>query len=206
MKNVFYLFLVYGCLLFSCNDTGLPSATKIVDPQPAAVLEEGNLNMVVTMPAGTARILYYDRLTDRYELAKDTAGQELPPTFMPAPGNLGFLPGTAVDSLQLPPLEILLLGEGKVTGSLIAVQPIGGLRLREEGIESLKIIAIPLQADQQIVPVDNFLDFAIRQEAAKQIVETWFLNYRGFRSTDMLGWEDEFYVMQLVKKRLAEQR
>lgn len=201
MKNAFFTALVCYFLLLSCQDPARDSYDKVSNPQEMSPIEGDYLNMIVTIPAGSTQLIRYEAATNSYEAMRDNDGQLLPPTFMPFPANYGFLPGTQRDSLLGSDLEVLLISEHQTTASLIPVLPIGAIRLLENGVENTKIIAIPAKEEEQLIKVSNFLDFAIQHDAAKLILETWLLNYKGQQTSTLVGWEDEFYAWQLVKTR-----
>lgn len=201
MKNAFFTALVCCFLIFSCQDTATDKYVKATNPQQMAPIKGEYLNMIVTIPAGSTQRLRYEASTNTYERLRDSSGQILPPTFMPFPANYGFLPATQQDSVVGSDLEVLLISERQTTASLIPVLPIGAIRLLENGEEGSIIIAIPARENEQLIKVNNFLDFAIQHDAAKQILEIWLLNYKGPRTSSLLGWEDEFYAWQLVKNR-----
>ncbi len=188
-------------LVYSCQNSAENSYEKVKNPQQLSAVEGDYLNMIVTMPAGSTELLCYQPSSNTYEQLRDKDGVSLPPTFLPSPANGGFLPGTQRDSLLGTELEVLLLSARQATASLIPVRPIGVIRLLEGEESVAKIIAIPARTEEQLIQVENFLDFAIQHDAAKQILETWLLNYKGSGSSTLLGWEDEFFAWELVRSR-----
>lgn len=201
MKNFFLTLLSCLFVVYSCQDSVEGDYEKADNPQALAAIEGEYLNMIVTMPAGSTELLCYQSGSNTYGAIKDKNGAPLPPTFLPSPANCGFLPGTQRDSLLGTELEVLLLSARQATASLIPVRPIGVIRLLEGEESVAKIIAIPARESEQLIQVENFLDFAIQHDAAKQIIETWLLNSKGPGSSTLIGWEDEFFAWELVKSR-----
>jgi len=82
----------------------------------------------------------------------------------------------------------------------LSVLPVGALLLRDRGEIDTKIIAVPQDSSLRVFQVDDFLSFALEHDAARNIIETWFLNYKGPRSTELVRWEDEQYAWREVRK------
>lgn len=206
MKNVFLIALVCCNLLMSCNDGG-SGYDKVKKPYEVATITEDHLNMVVEIPAGTSHKIEY-REGEGFVNDLNVDGGDRVISFLPYPGNYGFIPGTLMDTLRGgdgDPLDILVIAESAPTGSMIPVIPIAALLLRDNDELDTKIIAIPANPERQIITATDFLDFAINYDPAKRIIESWFLNYKGPNETEMIRWEDEHYAWSEVRKwKLAE--
>jgi inorganic pyrophosphatase len=98
------------------------------------------------------------------------------------------------------PLDVLVICESVPTGTRLAVKPIATLMLRDRGEIDTKIIAVPMDTALRVFQVDNFLEFALEQDAARSIIETWFLNYKGPKQTELIRWEDETFAWREVRK------
>jgi inorganic pyrophosphatase len=44
------------------------------------------------------------------------------------------------------------------------------------------------------------MELALEQDAARSIIEAWFLNYKGPKQTELIRWEDETYAWREVRK------
>ena len=44
------------------------------------------------------------------------------------------------------------------------------------------------------------MELALEQDAARSIIEAWFLNYKGPKHTELIRWEDETYAWREVRK------
>lgn len=192
MKNKLILFFLSLCI-FACQQ---------IDYKAIPAVEEGMINVVVEIPAGTNHKIEYNNATNAFE--NDLIdGQIRIIDFLPYPGNYGFIPSTYMNPVEGgdgDALDILVIGEAVPTGSVIKAIPIGTLKLRDKGEEDTKIIAIPANEMQRTMKVTDFQSFLLEYDAAKQIVEDWFLNYKGFGKTEFIGWEDESYVWKEIEK------
>lgn len=191
------LFLPFSC--GSDTDAGLDRPRE---PYAVASMDGDALNVIVEVPAGTNHKIEY---TPETGFSNDTlmGGVTRIINFLPYPGNYGFVPNTMMDKERGgdgDPLDVLVIGESVPTGSRLAVRPIGALLLRDRGEIDTKIIAVPADTLRRVFRAENFLEFTLEYDAARSIIETWFLNYKGPRQTDLLRWEDETYAWREVRK------
>ncbi|PPK85724.1 inorganic pyrophosphatase [Neolewinella xylanilytica] len=196
------LYLYALCFLFACTTEPAVDTVATVDPYTLPSTDGEALNMVVEIPAGTNHKIEYhpgsgyvnDTLAD---------GSTRIVNFLPYPGNYGFVPSTLMDKSRGgdgDALDVLVIGESVPTGTQLRVIPIGALMLRDRGEIDTKIIAVAADPEQRTLDVTNFLDFTLGNDAAKRIIETWFLNYKGPNVTELLRWEDEAYAWREVRK------
>ena len=177
-----------------------------VDPYTLPSSDGDLLNMVVEIPAGTNHKTEYHPATG---YVNDTLsdGSTRVISFLPYPGNYGFVPSTLMDRARGgdgDALDILVIGESVAMGTVMQVKPIGALMLRDRGEIDTKIIAVPADSSARVFPINNFLDFSLGNDAAKRIIELWFLNYKGPNVTELVRWEDEAYAWREVRKWKTE--
>ncbi|PHI21708.1 inorganic pyrophosphatase [Lewinellaceae bacterium SD302] len=200
------------CLLALCHFTACDSPQgdvyqRISNPYEVAAINDQHINVVIEIPAGSNHKIEYDAEAG-FVNDKNDDGSTRIIRFLPYPGNYGFIPGTYMDTARGgdgDALDVLVISESAPTGSLIPVIPIGALLLRDRGEIDTKLIAIPADESQQILPATDFLDFAINYDAARQIIENWFLNYKGRDMVEIIRWEDEHYAWEEVRKWKVEE-
>ena len=203
MVNMRLLILVLCCLLAGCNaDPASDGEGAVIDPYTLPSTDGDALNVVVEIPAGTNHKLEYHPgqgyVNDTLE-----GGADRVINFLPYPGNYGFVPSTLMDASRGgdgDALDVLVIGESVPTGTQLRVIPIGALMLRDRGEIDTKIIAVAADPEKRTLRVENFLDFSLGNDAAKRIIETWFLNYKGPNAIELLRWEDEAYAWREVRK------
>lgn len=169
----------------------------------ATIAEGGELNMIVEIPAGTNDKYEYNKENRKFEQDTFADGSKRRIQFLPYPGNYGFIPSTEMDVERGgdgDPLDILLIGEHARQGSLIPVEPIAALLLKDRGELDTKIIAIPADANQRTIRADNYMELLLEYPAAHQIIEDWFLHYKGKGQTELIRWEDEAYAWDEIHK------
>ncbi len=191
MKPVFLLLLL---ALASCKTdyANLPafSATK----QVQAVIET---------PAGAGYQGKYDPETKAFRTLQE-AGQDKVIRFLPYPGNLGFIPSTRPpgDNDSQETLPVLVIAGSQPAGTVVEVMPIGVLLL--EINEELKylVIATPAKPSERLLEATTYDEFASRNQGAKKILETWFVSYNPTAKTRIMGWKDDTFADDLIRKWL----
>jgi inorganic pyrophosphatase len=189
-------------LLHACGQSPSSGLEQPRNPYAEPSIEGESLNVIVEIPAGTNHKIEY-RPEEGFLNDTQANGEERIINFLPYPGNYGFIPSTLMEEARGgdgDPLDAMVLSEGVPTGTKLAVKPIAALLLRDQGEIDTKIIAVPVDSSLAVFPVDNFLDFALQHDAARSILELWFLNYKGPNSTELLRWEDEDYAWREVRK------
>ena len=195
--------LLLGCDRTAPTETAKDSDAQAADDPYAVASRTGEyLNVIVEIPAGTNHKIEYHPgagyINDTF-----VDGTQRIINFLPYPGNYGFVPSTLMDRARGgdgDALDILVIGESLPTGTQVVVQPIATLLLRDRGEIDTKIIAVPADSSARVYRADNFLDFSLGNDAAKRIIETWFLNYKGQGTVELMRWEDEAYAWREVAK------
>ena len=151
------------------------------------------VNVVVEVPVGGEPI--------KYEMDK-AAGTLVVDRFlytsMRYPGNYGFIPHTLSDDGD--PCDVLIANQrGIVPGAIVAVRPVGVLRMQDEAGGDEKIIAVPVpRLTRRYEKVHNYLD--LPDITLKQI-EHFFEHYKDLESSKwvkVLGWGDAEEAKQLI--------
>ncbi len=186
--------------LFFLNCACSPIST--VDYYAIPTFTNNGINVVIEIPAGTNHKMEYQQESNTFE--NDViAGQDRIIEFLPYPANYGFIPSTLMDKEKGgdgDALDVILIAESLPTGTVIEAIPIATLRLNDNEETDTKIVAIPADPTQQLIKVENFVEFMIEYDAARLIIQEWFLSYKGMGATSLLGWEDDIYAINEIKK------
>jgi inorganic pyrophosphatase len=162
----------------------------------------GHLQGVIEIPAGTnTKYEYNKQLLEFQPDVRD--GKPRRVDFMPYPVNYGFVPSTRMDKARGgdgDPLDVLLLAEHVPVGSVVALQPIGLLMLKDLGELDHKVLAIPLDPTRRIIQATNWAEFQRDYSAIRHIIETFFIYYDGLGTMTLMGWGDEIAALEEVKK------
>ncbi|NVO85306.1 inorganic diphosphatase [Hymenobacter terrestris] len=157
------------------------------------------LQLVVETPAGTNHEQRYNPTTNAFEPLR-LAGLAAVVEFLPAPGNLGFIPGTSSpDAAKGQPLPALLLAESQPTGTVLEVLPVALLTLDMDGLLRPVVVAVPARPSQRILP--QATDWASLQRthpSVRPFLDLWFRNSAS--NTRIVGWKDEKAASQLIRQ------
>lgn len=191
------LFLVLSLLfMYSCKQSGK------VNYYTLSTESEQGINAVIEIPAGSNHKIEYNSDNNRFE--NDTLnGQIRVIDFLSYPANYGFIPSTLMDENKGgdgDALDILVIAEHLPTGTVIEVKPIATLLLNDNHELDTKIIAIPLDSSLQIISANDYMAFMTKYYGAANIIQNWFLNYKGLGETSLIGWQDEQYARQEINK------
>ena len=152
-----------------------------------------NLQAVIEIPAGTNKKIEYNPKYNRFE-CDSVNGKERIVQFLPYVGNYGFIPSTLMDKTKGgdgDALDVLVLSPSQPMKTIIEIIPIANLKLIDNEEKDDKIIAIPantnLQTVQQLTP------------EIKQIIELWFLNYKGKNNTMVAGWGNQEETLKIIE-------
>ncbi|MBN8676708.1 MAG: inorganic diphosphatase [Chitinophagales bacterium] len=164
--------------------------------------ENGLLQGVVEIPAGTNTKYEYN--TALLQFQPDIRnGKPRRVDFMSYPVNYGFIPSTKMVKDRGgdgDPLDVLILAEHIPTGTVVEVQPIGLLLLKDLGELDHKVLAIPVDTEKRIIKATNWTEFQRDYSAIRHILEQFFLYYDGLGTMTIMGWSDEHAAIQEVKK------
>lgn len=205
--NKSLLFLLLTLAFTTCKNEPGPRLEKPREPYAVGSIDGEALNVIVEIPAGTNHKIEYQAETG-FSNDTLTGGYTRVINFLPYPGNYGFVPNTLMDRERGgdgDPLDVLVISESVPTGTLLPVRPIAALLIRDRGEIDTKIIAVPFDSTLRVFQVENFLELALEQDAARSIIEAWFLNYKGPRQTELIRWEDETYAWREVRKWRLDQ-
>jgi inorganic pyrophosphatase len=161
------------------------------------------VNVIVEVPVGGEPI--------KYEMDKE-AGALVVDRFlytpMRYPGNYGFVPHTLSDDGD--PIDVLIANQrGIIPGAVIAVRPVGVLRMQDESGGDEKIIAVPVsRLTRRYERVHNYTD--LPEITIKQI-EHFFEHYKDLENNKWVkveGWGDakeaEAMILESIERYKAK--
>jgi inorganic pyrophosphatase len=151
------------------------------------------VNVVVEVPVGGEPI--------KYEMDKK-AGTLVVDRFlytaMRYPGNYGFIPHTLSDDGD--PCDVLIANQrGIVPGAIIAVRPVGVLKMQDEAGGDEKIIAVPVPRLTR--RYENVLSYRDLPEITCQQIQHFFEHYKDLETgkwVKVLGWGDAEEARALI--------
>lgn len=160
---------------------------------PSSNGEGNSFNVVIEIPAGTNKKFEYNKSSNTFEIDKKD-GKERIIQFLPYIGNYGFVPSTLSDSEKGgdgDALDVLVLSENVLTGTVQEVFPVAMLKLIDDGELDYKIIAVPVNHKSRIINVESFKELQTKFPEVVKIIELWFINYNKAEKALINGWSDE---------------
>jgi inorganic pyrophosphatase len=151
------------------------------------------VNVIVEVPVGGEPI--------KYEMDK-AAGTLVVDRFlytaMRYPGNYGFIPHTLSEDGD--PCDVLVANQrGVVPGAVLAVRPVGVIRMRDEAGGDEKIIAVPApRLTRRYEMVHEYKDLP---EIALKQIEHFFEHYKDLEPhkwVKLLGWGGADEAKQII--------
>lgn len=173
-----------------------PDAGRTLNLYKLAAFTDRGIQVVVEIPAGTNQKIEYSTREGRFVIDRTVE-------FLPYPGNYGFVPSTLMDKKQGgdgDPVDVLVISESVPTGTVMEVRAIGALIMKDRGEMDTKIIAIPIDSALQIIRPRDYVDFAVRHQAAHELIERWFLTYKGPGIVEFIAWRNESYALDLIQQ------
>jgi inorganic pyrophosphatase len=159
------------------------------------------VNVVVEVPVGGEPI--------KYEMDK-AAGTLIVDRFlytaMRYPGNYGFVPHTLSDDGD--PCDVLIANQRYIIpGAVVAVRPVGVLKMRDEAGGDEKIIAVPVPRLTR--RYENVHDYRDLPEITLKQIEHFFQHYKDLESSkwvEVLGWGDAVEAKRLIVEAIERAR
>jgi len=156
------------------------------------------VNVIVEVPVGGEPI--------KYEMDKASGTLVVDRflyTSMRYPGNYGFIPHTLSDDGD--PCDVLIANQrGIVPGAVVAVRPVGVLRMQDEAGGDEKIIAVPTtRLTRRYEKVNSCTDLP---EITLKQIEHFFEHYKDLETAKwvkVLGWGDAAEAKQLIRDAIA---
>ncbi|QCI64698.1 inorganic diphosphatase [Phreatobacter stygius] len=155
------------------------------------------VNVIVEVPVGGEPI--------KYEMDKE-AGTLVVDRFlytsMRYPGNYGFIPHTLSEDGD--PCDVLIANQrGIVPGAIVAVRPVGVLKMIDEAGGDEKIVAVPVPRLTR--RYENVHEATDLPEITRQQIEHFFTHYKDLEPGKWVkveGWGDAAEARRLIEEAM----
>jgi inorganic pyrophosphatase len=193
ISSILIVFMLCSCSLKNLDYKNIPTYS-----------DNGYINMVVEIPSGTNNKIEYNKITNKFNIdIQENKKRKI--NFLPYPANYGFIPSTYMSyeyGGDGDPLDVLLISKNLNTGNVIEIIPVAILVMNDNGENDSKIIAVPKNNDLQIIHVNSYEDLVNNYIAIKEIIELWFINYKGNGLVEFVEWKDEYSAQNEIKRWL----
>lgn len=124
-------------------------------------------------------------------------------TSMRYPGNYGFIPHTLSDDGD--PIDVLIANQrGIVPGAIVAVRPVGVLKMEDEAGGDEKVVAVPVpRLTRRYEKVKNYTDLP---EITLHQIEHFFAHYKDLETSKwvkVVGWGDAAEAEAMILAAIA---
>jgi len=150
---------------------------------------DDTINVIVEIPAGSVDKWEVDKSSGhlKWEFKDDQPRQV---QYLGYPGNYGMIPQTLLSEAEGgdgDPIDVLLLGAALPRGSVIPSRLLGVLKMRDDGEQDDKLIAVPL--DSPWAKLSSLEELDTEFSGITQIIELWFTHYKGPGKMKSLGFD-----------------
>jgi len=166
----------------------------------AAVNDDGTVNVVIEIPAGTTAKWEVTKPEGRLERDVED-GRPRVVRYLGYPGNYGMVPRTLLPREKAgdgDPLDVIVLGEAVPRGSVVRAKIVGVLRLLDGGETDDKLLAV--LEGSPLHEVDDLQELESSFAGVTTIVETWFENYKGSDAVKSSGFEGVGPAMKILEQ------
>lgn len=156
------------------------------------------VNVIVENPVGGVPV--------KYEIDKESGAvfvDRFLHVAMQYPGNYGFIPHTLSDDGD--PVDVLIIGAIPVVpGSVVAVRPVGVMKMEDEAGGDEKIIAVPTtKLDPEFTDIQNYTDIP---ESKRKRIEHFFERYKELEPGKWVkvhGWGDADEAKKMIEEGIT---
>jgi inorganic pyrophosphatase len=158
-----------------------------------------NLRVVIETPVGSHHKITYR--SERQSFVTDSVNTESSDIqFLPYLVNVGFIPSTDVSKDKQPePLKAMVYAKILNTAQVLAVKPVGMLKMLINGKTDYKVLCVPVEKKFQLMDIKNFEDLSEHHPELRQMIADWFLHDNKNNDVQMAGWSDESNAMSIIK-------
>lgn len=214
IKKYFIIICLFIPTLANGNDCftacGIAPGFKSLDPYTLlsqknlwkdfpSINEKDHLNIVIEIPAGRTE-KWETRKSDGAMTWNIKKGKPRVVKYIGYPGNYGMIPQTLLP-LELggdgDPLDAIVLGPPISRGSVTQAKLIGVLKLLDKDEQDDKLIAV--SPDSPFYKIDSIKELDDKFPGVSNILEIWFLNYKGKGKMQSLGFaevEEAKFILQ----------
>ena len=164
-----------------------------IDAVPIGKNPPHDINVIIEVPVGGEPI--------KYEMDKEAGALYVDRflyTPMRYPGNYGFVPHTLCGDGD--PIDVLVTNQRAIIpGAIMNCRPVGVLRMRDEGGEDEKVIAVPsTKLTRRYEKIESYTDLP---EITLKQIEHFFEHYKDLEKgkwVEISGWGDKAEAEKLI--------
>ena len=188
--------ILIGITLLSCENNRKDGITI---KQFDTVNDDGNVNALIEIPAGTIEKWEYNKSTKDIELELINNKPRII-SYLGYPANYGMIPETILPKEyggDGDPLDVIVIGPPEQRGSLVKCKIIGVLYLIDNFEKDDKLIAISNKSG--LWNINNIVDLDKNYSGISKILEIWFTSYKKGGNIESKGYGDSINALRILQ-------
>ena len=195
MTNYLSTLILVSLILLSCDITQKDNFTI---KQHDSINDDGNVNALIEIPAGTLEKWEYNKNTKDIELELINNKPRII-SYLGYPANYGMIPKTLLpkeNGGDGDPLDIVVIGPTEPRGSIVKCKIIGVLYLIDDFEQDDKLIAISSKSNLE--NINSIADLDNNYNGISKILEIWFTNYKKGGNIESRGYGNSINALNIL--------
>ena len=198
MKKFIILIIVnFFPFAISANEFKIDFEKNLLEDVPFQNTDK-TFNAIIEIPTGTNEKWKVNK--NGKSLQREFKGG-LPRTinYLSYPGNYGFIPQTLLSKENGgdgDALDVVILGEKLSRGSVVKIEIVGMLSMKDKGLVDNKIIAV-LAGSKFSNNISKLQNFKKKYPGALEIIEIWFKNYK-IQKIETFGFSEKKIAKEFI--------
>lgn len=186
----------------SAEEEPILQQKNVLDSPP--MNEHGEVQALIEIPLGTREKWEMNKeLRELY--LEEIDGKPRIVNYLPYPANYGMIPQTLL-SKELggdgDPIDVIVLGDYIERGTIVSCNVIGVLKLLDRGEQDDKLIAVANEG--QFKNITSLKDLELEFKGVKEIIETWFANYKGSGKMESQGFGEAEEARNILQQAIEQ--
>ena len=165
--------------------------------------DDGSINALVEIPAGTLEKWEYNKSTRKIELELINNKPRII-KYLGYPANYGMIPKTLLpknNGGDGDPLDVIVIGPSETKGNIVKCKIIGVLKLIDNSELDDKLIAISYKSN--LHNVNDISELNASYNGILEILEIWFTNYKEDGQIKSMGYENRSSALKILEDSRA---
>ena len=165
--------------------------------------DDGSINALIEIPAGTLEKCEYNKSTRKIELELVNNKPRII-NYLGYPANYGMIPKTLLpknNGGDGDPLDVIVIGPSETKGNIVKCKIIGVLKLIDNSEQDDKLVAISYKSN--LNNMNDISELKASYNGILEILEIWFTNYKKGGQTKSEGYEDRFSALKILEDSRA---
>lgn len=182
-------------------DTTTLAANMSYNDYPA-VSQDGDINAIVEIPAGTSAKWELSKVHDNQIIWEYKKNKPRIVNYLGYPANYGSIPRTALPKEfggDGDPIDVIILGQSVPRGEVVPVRLIAVMKMIDDGEQDDKLIGV-LTNESPFSGVTSLQQLNADYPNVTDLLATWFSSYKGADGgIEISGWGDEKAAQAILK-------